>query len=77
METNILFLIGFVLIFLGIVIIIASAILSTKAKVEGGFVGFIGPFPIGFGTSKEILLFSLLITITILVIVLLMNIRLI
>ncbi len=45
---------GFILVFAGIVIIVASSILgSGKSKVAFG--GFIGPFPFGFANSPTML----------------------
>lgn len=52
-------LIGIGFIFFGILLTIIAAFLSGSGKVEGGFVGFIGPFPIGFATSKKMLYFTL------------------
>jgi len=48
-------LIGFVLVFIG------SLIKAKSSKTEFGFVGFIGPIPVGFGTSKEIIIFALIV----------------
>lgn len=60
--------IGILLIFIGIIILIIGfilAVLSEKGDVKGGFVGFIGPIPIGFGTDKGIVMFLLVIAILI------------
>ena len=58
-----LFLIGIGLMFLGIFLTVIAAFISGTGKVEGGVVGFIGPFPIlGFATSKRMLYFLLIIS---------------
>ena len=61
MVSDSLTLIGLALIFIGFVLVVISVLLKTKnAKTEFGFVGFIGPIPIAFGTSKEIILIGLI-----------------
>ncbi len=53
---------GLVLIFLGMLLVIISGLkyaAESKTKSEFAFVGFIGPFPIGFGTSREALFLAL------------------
>jgi len=50
-----LFLLGFILIFVGILLIIISAISSAEGKTKFAFFGFIGPIPFGFGNSQELL----------------------
>ena len=50
--------IGFLLIFVGIVIIMIGSLLSTsksKTRVEWGFGGFIGPIPFGAASRGDIL----------------------
>jgi len=63
--------IGIALIFLGIFLIFVgipiSQISEKKTKVEAGFIAFIGPIPIGFATSKEILYISLIISLALLI----------
>ncbi|MBU5689650.1 MAG: hypothetical protein QXM68_00995 [Candidatus Aenigmatarchaeota archaeon] len=49
MQDN-LFVVGFALIFLGMIIIIISSLKSSK--VEYAFGGFIGPIPFGWASSK-------------------------
>ena len=61
MVSDFLTLIGLVLIFIGFALVVISVFLKAKnAKTEFGFVGFIGPIPIAFGTSKEIILIGLM-----------------
>jgi uncharacterized protein (TIGR00304 family) len=76
-EAGILSLAGFVLIFLGIIIIIAAILLLSvrsagKGKVRGGGAVLIGPIPIIFGTDKKslksVVLLSLVLTILLLVV---------
>jgi len=56
-----LFLIGFSLIFLGIIFLIVASFSAAKegnevnTNFQGGFGGFIGPIPFGFFTSKQAL----------------------
>ena len=70
MKANIVFLIGFVLLFLGIIFIIVSSFLqgdkNTKTNVAVG--GFIGPIPFGFFSNKKMLV-PFLIIMTCLVVV--------
>ncbi len=54
---NYLIIIGFVLIFLGIIAIVIGSILNVKSgggesKVKGGGVIFIGPIPVAFGSDS-------------------------
>lgn len=46
-----LFLLGFVLIFLGMIFLIASSVLSGDVQITTGIVIFIGPIPIMLGTG--------------------------
>ncbi|MCX8178571.1 MAG: hypothetical protein N3D75_01940 [Candidatus Aenigmarchaeota archaeon] len=46
-----MFLVGFSLIFIGIILILISSIRS--AKVEYAFGGFIGPIPFGWANTKQ------------------------
>ena len=57
---------GIVTIFVGFLLILIGALLQAKSRAEFAFVGFIGPFPIGFGTSKKILFLSLAISLMVL-----------
>jgi uncharacterized membrane protein len=54
-----LILIGFFIVFVGIVLIIVGSILtatkSKQTKVEWGFGGFIGPIPFGAASREDIL----------------------
>ncbi len=47
----ILFVLGFFLVFVGILVMMLAALLSSVGQVSGGGFIFIGPFPIGFGFS--------------------------
>jgi uncharacterized membrane protein len=66
---------GIVFIFAGILLIVVAIVLSVsvvgKGKVKGGGAIIIGPIPIIFATDKKslktVLLFSLAITVTILI----------
>ena len=49
-----LFLIGFIIVFIAIVLFIFESFKISK-KVKGGGILFIGPIPIGFATDKETL----------------------
>ena len=49
---------GFILIILGIVLIVASSFSSGSGKVA--IVGFIGPVPIGFGNDPRLLQIALI-----------------
>lgn len=65
--------IGSLLVFIGIIIIITGVFLllfggKEEGKVEGGFVGFIGPIPIGFGTDRGIMMFLLVLAIVIMLV---------
>lgn len=57
-----LILFGIVTIFIGFLLVLIGGLLQAKSKTEFAFVGFIGPFPIGFGTSKKIVFIGLLIS---------------
>ena len=64
---------GFAVIMLGILLVLIGSVLSVfkgrKTKTEGGFIFFVGPFPvIGGATSKEI--FYVLLTVSVILIVL-------
>jgi uncharacterized protein (TIGR00304 family) len=73
MDAETLYGLGIVLIFAGMLIILAAILLlflsnvKREGKVKGGGAIIIGPFPIIFGTNKEtvktILLLSLALTI--------------
>jgi uncharacterized protein (TIGR00304 family) len=62
---------GLVLILIGIFAIVIGLLLlafSKSAKVEGGGVVFIGPFPIIFGTNERIVYIVLAITLLLMLI---------
>jgi len=53
---------GFFIIFFG------SIFLGGKAETKYSVIGFIGPFPIGFGNDKRLMFFSIIFAIIIIVI---------
>ncbi len=61
--------IGTLVILIGFALIFVGTLVQTKgkAKVEGGGVFFIGPFPIGFASSERV--FHILIIISVIVFV--------
>lgn len=60
--------IGIGLIVIGfLAIVIGSLFSKEKADVKYSFVGFIGPFPFGFGNDKRLMVFSLILAIVIFV----------
>jgi len=62
-----LILLGIALILMGIGIITYASISESK-KVEYGFIGIIGPFPIIISSSKDLLILSLIIFLVILLV---------
>ena len=46
-----LFLFGFLLIFAGVIMLVASALLGGDASVSGGAIIFVGPIPIVLGAG--------------------------
>jgi uncharacterized membrane protein len=48
-----LFAAGFVLVFVGALVLIAAAALGTGGSASAGIVVFIGPFPIVFGVGPD------------------------
>ncbi len=48
-----LFLVGFVLLFVGVIVIMVSALLSGDANVSGGAIIFVGPIPIILGAGAD------------------------
>ena len=65
--SQILLLIGFLLILVGIIVVIVSAF-SGKGKVEVAAGGFIGPIPFGFFSSPQMFWIWLILFIVLLVI---------
>jgi uncharacterized membrane protein len=51
-----LLLFGFVLTFVGIIVVIASIFMSGEANVSGGAIIFVGPIPIIVGAGTDALL---------------------
>lgn len=62
---------GFVLIVLGFVLGASKS--SSTSKTEWGFFGIIGPFPIGFGSSKNSFLLAASIAIAVFAIFTVLN----
>ncbi len=79
LQQNLL-LIGFALIIIGFVLVFVASMVvpnvvpkNSNAQTKAAFVGFIGPFPIGFGTDKQTLYVALAIGIVIFVAFLIIN----
>ena len=75
LQQNLL-LAGFALILLGFILVFASSFLNakdSKIQTKAAFVGFIGPFPIGFGTDKQTLYAALAIGIAMFLVLLIVN----
>ncbi|MCX8188931.1 MAG: DUF131 domain-containing protein [Nitrososphaeria archaeon] len=63
-----LFILGFILIFIGIILSIFTKIAAGEAKVEGGGVVLIGPVPIAFGTSGKWVVIALVLALALMVV---------
>jgi uncharacterized membrane protein len=50
----VLLILGFILFFVGILIILFAAIFNNSGSASGGVVVFIGPFPIGIGAGYDV-----------------------
>lgn len=70
---NILITLGIILVIVGILVLVAGTFLQItnkpdeKGKVEGGAVIMIGPIPIGFGTSKEMMILAIILAIILMI----------
>jgi uncharacterized membrane protein len=67
---------GFVLVFVGIAVILITAVLFSGGSASAGVVIFIGPFPIVIGAGPDvtwIVLFSVIIAVLSVVVFLVMN----
>jgi len=76
MQQQTLLLIGLTLIIIGFTVVFASSFLNakdSKIQTKAAFVGFIGPFPIGFGTDKQTLYAALAIGIAMFIVLLIVN----
>lgn len=62
------FILGFILVFIGIILSFFTKVATGEAKVEGGGVVFIGPIPIAFGTSGKWVVIALVLAIVLMVI---------
>ncbi|MGC8812073.1 MAG: TIGR00304 family membrane protein [Candidatus Aenigmatarchaeota archaeon] len=60
-QTNLL---GLLIVLIGIFLVLLGGILillqTKQAKVEGGFIVWVGPFPLALTTSKEMFYFLLI-----------------
>lgn len=54
---------GILFVFVGVLLILMGLASNKNVEVHGGAVGFIGPIPIGVGTSPWILVLLLILTI--------------
>lgn len=74
MSDQLLFSIGVILLFAGFAIafvaVILLAITAMKGKLRGGGAVIIGPFPIIFGTDKELVKVLLLLSIALITLIL-------
>jgi uncharacterized membrane protein len=71
-----LLILGFVLVFVGIVVILAASVFYGGGSVNGGVVIFIGPFPIVVGAGTDvsvIILVSVILAMLSVVVFLVMN----
>jgi uncharacterized membrane protein len=67
---------GFVLVFVGIIVILVAAVLYGGGSASAGAVIFIGPFPIVIGAGPDvtlIVLFSIILAVLSVVVFLVMN----
>ena len=62
---NKIILIGIIFIFIGFLLIFINSLKSEKIETKGTVIGFIGPIPFGFGSDKQMIYFSLIISIII------------
>jgi uncharacterized membrane protein len=70
---------GFVLVFVGIIVILIASVLYGGSSASAGAVIFIGPFPIVIGAGSDvtlIVLFSIILAVLSVVVFLVMNRRL-
>lgn len=62
---------GLILVVVGILILVIGLFLSViekgNTKIEGAGVIMLGPIPIGFGTSKEIMILAMILAIILMV----------
>lgn len=58
---------GFLFIFIGIIIIFISAVSSKSNSIKAGGIAFIGPIPISFASDKTMLYILMAFTILILI----------
>ena len=67
---------GFVLVFVGIVVVLIAAVLFSGGSASAGAVVFIGPFPIVIGADSDvtwIVLFSIILAVLSIVMFLVLN----
>jgi len=75
-DSSVLYLLGFVLVFVGIIVLIAAAVLASVLRIKNGKVKaagviVVGPVPIVFGSDKKTVkdVFKLAIVLTAMLIV--------
>ena len=71
-----LLILGFILVFVGIVVILIVTVFYGSGSVSGGAVIFIGPFPIVIGVGPDVtlmVLFSIILAVLSIVVLLVMN----
>lgn len=79
MSGQLLFNLGIILIFAGFIIIFVAVLLMFftatrgKGKVRGGGAVIIGPFPIVFGTDREVVKILLILSIALIVLMLIVT----
>lgn len=71
--SNNLALYGIILIFLGIILIIASSLTQAKTNVKSVGIVFIGPFPFGYASDKSMFYILFGLTIVLIIIFYLIN----
>ena len=66
-----LFILGFILVIVGAILITISAVSSSEGKTKFAFFGFIGPIPFGLSNSENLLKIAIVATVIGLIIFLL------
>lgn len=71
-----LVLVGFALVFIGILVIVIGSVISGKTETKWGVGGFVGFLPFGFANDPKMLWIVIGISIAVLVIFILLNFKL-
>ncbi len=66
-----LFVVGVILLIIGIILILSSLASNSEGKVKFAFGGFIGPIPFGFANSPEMLKIVIAVSVVALIVFLL------